>query len=577
MSTRTRDILRQKLTRARLRLGADVALRSAAAVGALAGLAALLGVLAERLFGVQLLGLTAGIALAAVAALLLAALCVLRVPSRMQVAVAVDERLAFRERFSTALALGDSEDPFARAAAEEARRQAGKLDVNKHFPVRPTGHWLGTVAAWAAAVAAFAFVPTVDVLGILADREQQRQRRDELADARADVEQAADDVLASVRQVNDANLAADLEGLAKLNESLEPADIRREAIRKLGEAADRLRQMQRDPNMQADQELERMLKGLRTTPEALTDELNRALSRGDFAAAAKMLGDLLEDANNGRLTDEQKRALARQLADLAGQLDRLADAQKQKARAMADAGLDRKTAEKLAGLDADNLRRELKKQGFSDEQIKEMMEKMKSAEKACKQCKGLARRMGKCVGAGKSLVPGGLVGVTESLNDMASAGSRQDDMEEALREIERACALLGEGQGQCPGGVCGQNPNAVPLWAQNAGGKMPGRSAGHGHVPQDSNRPPDELKTAGMKASGVKNRPQENREIIASWLFKGPQAKGASKRKLKEVVQAGKDSAAEAIGDNRIPRKYEDTVKRYFGRLEKQTGTDEKP
>jgi hypothetical protein len=41
-----------------------------------------------------------------------------------------------------------------------------------------------------------------------------------------------------------------------------------------------------------------------------------------------------------------------------------------------------------------------------------------------------------------------------------------------------------------------------------------------------------------------------------------------AKRQLLDVVQAGRDAAAEAIQDNEIPRKYEGPVKKYFGDLE---------
>ena len=55
---------------------------------------------------------------------------------------------------------------------------------------------------------------------------------------------------------------------------------------------------------------------------------------------------------------------------------------------------------------------------------------------------------------------------------------------------------------------------------------------------------------------------------MASWLFKGPQVKGQSNKQLQDVIQAAKDTAAEAINDNEIPRKYEGPVKKYFGELE---------
>ena len=56
--------------------------------------------------------------------------------------------------------------------------------------------------------------------------------------------------------------------------------------------------------------------------------------------------------------------------------------------------------------------------------------------------------------------------------------------------------------------------------------------------------------------------------MIASWYVKGDQIKGEASQQFKDVVVAGRDSAAEAIQDNQIPKKYEQSVKSYFGRLE---------
>jgi hypothetical protein len=70
-----------------------------------------------------------------------------------------------------------------------------------------------------------------------------------------------------------------------------------------------------------------------------------------------------------------------------------------------------------------------------------------------------------------------------------------------------------------------------------------------------------------MKAM-VQNKDQKG-PTVASWYFKGTQVKGEAQREFSEVIQAGRDSAAEAISENQIPRRYEEAVKTYFGRLEK--------
>jgi len=74
--------------------------------------------------------------------------------------------------------------------------------------------------------------------------------------------------------------------------------------------------------------------------------------------------------------------------------------------------------------------------------------------------------------------------------------------------------------------------------------------------------------------TGTKNTRAQNASnegpVIASWYFKDMQVKGEARREFTDVIQAGRASAAEAISENEIPRKYEDAVKRYFGQLEQR-------
>ena len=51
------------------------------------------------------------------------------------------------------------------------------------------------------------------------------------------------------------------------------------------------------------------------------------------------------------------------------------------------------------------------------------------------------------------------------------------------------------------------------------------------------------------------------------------QVKGEARRTFSDVVQAGRASAAEAISENEIPRRYEGAVKEYFSQLEESGPT----
>ena len=77
----------------------------------------------------------------------------------------------------------------------------------------------------------------------------------------------------------------------------------------------------------------------------------------------------------------------------------------------------------------------------------------------------------------------------------------------------------------------------------------------------------DELEQSDTIKTRAKSKVDDG-PVIASWYFHDSQVKGEDKRDFTEVIQAGRDTAAEAITENEIPRKYEDAIKKYFGGLE---------
>lgn len=57
--------------------------------------------------------------------------------------------------------------------------------------------------------------------------------------------------------------------------------------------------------------------------------------------------------------------------------------------------------------------------------------------------------------------------------------------------------------------------------------------------------------------------------MIASTFIKGQQIKGESTKEFSAAVEAAKDSAAQAINDNEIPKKYEGAIKDYYNGFNK--------
>jgi hypothetical protein len=107
-------------------------------------------------------------------------------PSPRQAAVAIDERLALKEKFSTALFARSSNDPFAIAAVRDAERTADGVNLQRKFPVRVPRVAAGTILAGIIVFLIAWLFPSFDLFGVKsaqlaksqAVEQSQQQARD---------------------------------------------------------------------------------------------------------------------------------------------------------------------------------------------------------------------------------------------------------------------------------------------------------------------------------------------------------------------------------------------------------------
>lgn len=567
MSTSFQKRLRQVARR----MHANVLLKQLGWMALLAGVVAAGGVLADRLVGTSLIGWVSGGILAGAALVAGLALYALRRPREMDVACALDDRLRLRERVSTALAMSDSDDPFARAAVAEAHAMAERFDGRAAFPVRPTRRWLVAGGVWLAVVSAALFVPTVDVFGGGAktpavDPNQQQQ-------AQAQVAQVVQQAKSSVNKLGDPELAKELSKLDKGISADSPEEVRREAIRKLGDLADRIKKMGEAPDAEAARAIRKMMRGLRAEPEMMKNEIAREMAQGDFKRASELMEELREKIEKGEMTKEDVKKMASEMAKMSEKLNELAQQNKQLEDALSEAGLDKELANKSES----ELESELEKQGLSEEQIQEIMDKKQAQQQAQQQVSELAQQAGQCSKSGQDgeMSPSELEQMkqlAEQLEDLQELQEAMEAQEDAVAQMQEAMEKLGDCNkpGNCsncgqPG--CGGQCNGLALKRGNTtrgGGR--GQAWGDRATQEDSGTSFEKVKDPTQTGKGP---------VVAGWYIKGKHVKGESKAELSDVVTAGKDRAADAIKDNRVPRKYEKAIQDYYGGMEKKTQAPE--
>jgi len=543
----------KKLRVVRLRCSINLLLRQAGRILAAAGVVAVVVALTEQLFALSVVNDVRLWVFLGAAAVSILVLWLVNQPNRMQASLLLDERLRLRERFSTALAFADSKDPFAQAACSEARARAERMELAGHFPIRPSRCWLCAASVWIFAGAIVLFMPQKDLLGFLRKQDEQKEQVKKIEQAKAEIKEAAAPVRLAVSQLGKPELAEALSKLEEMPKDARPEDIKREAIRALGDLSEQIKKMQSSAQLETAELMQKMFKQLRASSDMFSQKMVQALATGNFAEASNLLDQMRKELEESKLTEEQRKALAEQLQNLAKQIQQLAQKNEELEKELEKLGLDKN----LAKMDEKQLREALQKQGLSSEKVEELLKKAAACRSASNRCSKLGDAMASC-GAGSAGLSGDELGaLMDQLDELQATKEQLMMMQASLNEIGRCLGCLGEGMCE---GLGGMGPFKEGF-AQKYGAGTGGPGMGYGPVGIDESGQTSDKKTR------VENKGGEG-PMVASWYFKGTQVKGEAKREFSEVVQAGRDSAAEAISENEIPRKYEDAVKSYFGQLE---------
>jgi hypothetical protein len=551
------EILEKKVRSVWIRCSINLLLRHTGRVLTIAGIIVMLAILTDRLLALGIIKSVNSQAIlyfSAAAIILILLLWLLKQPSRMQVSLLLDERLKLRERFSTTLALIDSDDPFADAVRNEARQKAEQARIQGYFPIRPTQCWKYAISIWLIAAALFSFMPQKDLLGFLRKDKEQQKRAEQLEKTKVDIKDAADPVKLAVKQLGEPELADALNKLDQTPKDAKPQDIKRQAIRQLGDLSNRIQQMKSGMKLDSVNQLQKMLKQLRGSSDVFSQKLRLALAKGNFSQASNLINELQKELAKGNLSPEQQKALTGQLKDLAKRLQELAQKNEEFEKELEKLGLNKE----LAKLNEQQLRQALTKRGLSPENIEDILRKASAFRSAAGMCAGLGNAMASC-GAGAGLLSGdGLAAAVDQLNEFDSLQQQLMLTQASLDEITRAIACLGQGMGL--GGQGTFMEGLSNRFGSGTGG--PGKGYGPRGIAEED---------TSTQRTRLKNKPGQG-PAIASWYFQESQIKGEARREFTEVVQAARDGAAAAINENEIPRKYEEAIKTYFGRLEQSGG-----
>jgi hypothetical protein len=422
--------------------------------------AVLLVVLVDRFIGVAppraVIWFWSALGVAAVAAFVLA---MIHKPTAHQAAVFIDERLGLNEKFSTALFARQQAgkgDPFAMAAIRDAERTADNVSLHKRFPLEfpRSGYW--AVLAALVVLPMLLWLPRFDLFG----REAKLELAKRQALQRTTAQHEAEKVLTAI-----SSLPKAIQGQA--NAELAKRDLKRALEQNTTDTAE-LKMTAEHAQEEAEQAKLEEMKSSQAFAQDLTDkavfnslnpaaddhstvaDASREIASGNFSKAAATLTSMPDKFN--AMSDEEKKKVADQMADMARQLSSIA----KDPAAMA------------------KLQQQLQQQGATKQQAQQIAKTAQQAAQgnpqAQQQLQQMQQQLQQQMNGGKGPTAQQQSAIAKAMQQMQSVASSQS----SAQQMAQAAQQMSQGMQQSQAAQSGSQKGAMQQASAKQGGQQPG-------------------------------------------------------------------------------------------------------
>lgn len=502
-------------------------------------------------------------------------------PDGPSIARLLDERCGLKATLGTAAwaRADEQQDAWHAAAIDEGERAATNIVPRAAIPITLPRYWAAPLLVAMLTLGGH-WMPQQDLTTIfdqetaeekLANEEEDRQ----LIEVKDAVEESKRDTDAALKELNDETLNELLDqAKQEIDKPQSAEELQRNEMRRLTGLKDRLDELERTGEAAQAKALKELTAQLRR-PEGETSPITKmaeAMKAGNMSEALAQLETLKQKLESSEgLTKEQKEALAKQLQQLADQLDKAAQAQQNALAQIAkQAGLPQNLANNPQALqqaiqNAKNLTPQQK------QQLQQQLQNAQNASSQCKNCAGGMNQLAQAMQQGQ--------GQGQAMQNMQNQLSQMEMMQQQLNQLGAAQASIAQqmqNMGQCNGGA----PNQLPQWAQKRrvsgpgsqgqGGGKGGQKAGSTGTGGNEN-PESHADQTQLAQQKVNTNADPNGPMIGSMVSEGgQQVRGESVATFREAAQAAGEAASDAIDDRLVPKEYEEVVKKYFGGLEEE-------
>lgn len=488
----------------------------------------------------QLLGGAAGLGI-----VISGLIALIRRPDRLKTAATVDGAFGLKDRISSVVNMPAdlTETPAGQCLQAETQKAVEHLDLAAGlFFTRPRRLWMPVVPLVIAGIVVLlpnyvqqqsqaksaAHTPDPDMVkkseALAKKLAEQRKAQSEkvsapTAELMAELQKAAEDLAKSPP-------AEKAEALSALNEL---SNAVRERQKQMGSTEKMAAQLQQMKNMASD---------------GPADDFAKELAKGQFNDAAQELKSLVEKAQNGKLTDAERKQLQEQLGEMSKQLEKMAnldEKKKQLEEALKNGGLTQQQfQEEMA---------KLNQQAANMKQIQQLAQQMAAAQEAMQQ--------GNMQKAGESLKQ-----AQQQLEQMAQQMSEMQTLDEALADLQQAKdGMAQDGDGNQLGDVM----NAGNMLGDMMGNMPNSNGLGRGQGQGDRPEAPDRTSAYDTR---VKMDLNKGKYQLKGFGEPGKQSIGKSVIEGGDVEVVASEASADAMTAQRIPKKLQKNVRNYFDQIQ---------
>jgi hypothetical protein len=550
----------------------------------------------------------------AVCAAISAVWAYLKRPSREAAAAAIDEKLRLKEKFSTAIYVRPSSDPFAMAAVRDAESTATKVQIEKQFPIPYPRMAYASKIVFAVALLLAQFVPTMNVFGKKEDPTKKQEVEAQQQGAKEAVQRAIAAVETMPKSVATTDefkrLVAELRDFNKAPKIDDPAKANRRALQALQEVNNQVAKDWDKAKKYAEAQ-NALMNALQPPDDAKgpVGEARKEIAKGNFDAAAQKLEEAVKDFD--KMDEKAKEDAAKQMEAAAKQLEQLANdpnLQQQIQQQLQQMGATQQQAQQMqqtmqqAAAGNQQAQQQLQQmaqqmsnqmnngQGANQQQqqqMQQMMQQMQAQAQAQNQANGLSQAAAKMAQAmqqaqqAQQQNPGGGQQNPQAGQAMAQAqqqmqqalqnmqGTKQD-LNQLAQQLKNAQQNLQQGQ-QCANGQCNNPGNQMGV------GQKPGQ--GQGQMPNQGNKPNGQGPNPGLGAGGnamkevapfgvrMEQSPSEddeNGKILASYLVKDKAEAGQQKMKMQALITKAQKEATDEVDSEHANRAAQKVAQEYF-------------